>query len=147
MLLPETVCNSVVSVATEDGWFLCATRWTVIGPRHFHFTIATQLTEAALAGQKFDKLTCWKGGIQWRCNVEGHWALQWGHSTANVCLWRLHGGVLDFYTPASNMFGWNSRLQSFEGMSTYFCIYSLSQYFYCYFILSFLQIFIKGANT
>ena len=29
-----------------------------------------QLTGAALAGQKFDELTCWKGGILWQCHVK-----------------------------------------------------------------------------
>ena len=57
-LLPETVWNSVVRIATEDRPFLRATcfstwqsrslsllglplcSWAVVAPRHFHFTIA-----------------------------------------------------------------------------------------------------------
>uniref|UniRef100_A0A8C7L748 Cohesin subunit SA n=1 Tax=Oncorhynchus kisutch TaxID=8019 RepID=A0A8C7L748_ONCKI len=35
-------------------------------------TSQQQLTGAALAGQKFDTLTCWKGGILERCHVESH---------------------------------------------------------------------------
>ena len=60
-LLSEAVWRSVVSVATEDRWFLCATLfttqqshsvslcglslrdWDVVAPRRFHFTI-TALT-------------------------------------------------------------------------------------------------------
>ena len=61
MLLPEVVWNSVLSVATEDRLFVCATRFStrpfcsvslcglplcdeaVVAPRRFHFTI-TALT-------------------------------------------------------------------------------------------------------
>ena len=115
-LLPESVWNSIVSVATDDRLFFHATCfstrqthsvslcglplrwWGIVAPRRFRFTItALKLTGAALAGQKFDELTCWKGGIRWRCHVESHWALKYkAHSTANVCLWRLHGCVLHF---------------------------------------------------
>jgi hypothetical protein len=36
----------------------------VVAPRRFHFTITAYTdNRAALAGQKFDKLTRWKGGI------------------------------------------------------------------------------------
>jgi hypothetical protein len=35
-----------------------------------------QLNGADLAGQKFDELTCWKGGFLLWCHVESHWALQ-----------------------------------------------------------------------
>ena len=56
-LLSEAVWNSVVSVATEDRWFLHITRfstqvlwaclplcgWAIVAPRRFHFTI-TALT-------------------------------------------------------------------------------------------------------
>ena len=44
-------------------------------PQMFHFTIAAQhlrLTGAALAEQKFDEFTFWKGGILGRCHAESH---------------------------------------------------------------------------
>jgi hypothetical protein len=90
LLLPETVWNSVVSVAIEDTQFLSATcfntrwshsvslcglplcGWAVVAPRCFHFAL-TALTVYRVCS--FYGLTC---------------------STANVCLYRLHGCVLDF---------------------------------------------------
>ena len=32
-----------------------------------------------------------------------------------------------FYKPVNNGCGWNSQIHQFEGMSTYFCLYSVSQ--------------------
>ena len=109
-MLPEEVWKSVVSVATEDRWFLHARRFStwqchsvslcglpLCGWAFLLLEVSTsqqqhlQLTGEVQAGQ----LTCWKRGILWRCHADSHWALQWGHSTANVCLWRLHGSVLD----------------------------------------------------
>jgi hypothetical protein len=79
------------SVATDDRRF-CASvlggpiLWACVA---YHFAadpsllldISTsqyehlQLTGAALVGQKFDELTCWKGVILWWGHVESHWAL------------------------------------------------------------------------
>ena len=105
--------NLVLSVATEDIPFLRASAlsgpilWACVAYQFVAESLLLldvstsqkqhfQLTVAPLAGQKFDKLTYWKGSILWRCHVESHRALQKGHSTANVCLWRLHGCVLKF---------------------------------------------------
>ena len=44
----------------------------VVAPRYFHFKI----TALTVAGQTFDKLTFWKGGILWQSDFESHWALQ-----------------------------------------------------------------------
>jgi hypothetical protein len=128
-LLPEAVWNSVVSVATKDRWFLrdmyFSTRrshsvslcglplcgWAGVAPRRFHFNEQNlQLTRAALAGQKFDKLTCWKGGILWCCHVESHWALQCGPFTCQCLSLEIAGLVAQCYTHVSNRFGWNSRI-------------------------------------
>jgi hypothetical protein len=65
-------------------------------PQEQHLELTGATVSAALAGQKFDKLTCWKGGIPWWCRVESHCALQYSSSTANVSLWILHGCVLNF---------------------------------------------------
>ena len=54
-----------------------------------------------------------------------HWDLQFGPfycqclsmEIAWQCAWR--------YTPVSNGCGWNSRIHSFEGVSTYFCVYNV----------------------
>ena len=95
-MLPGPVWNSVVRVATDDRLFYHATRfstqqycyvslcgfpfrcWAVLAPTHFHFTItALTLPRVAEAGQKFDELTCWKGGNLWQCHIECHWALHY----------------------------------------------------------------------
>ena len=80
-LLPEAVWNSVVSVATEVRHvftrFSTPVLWACVA-YHFtaeplllldvsHFTItALRVDWGSSAGQKFDKLTCWKGGILWQ---------------------------------------------------------------------------------
>ena len=80
----EAVWNSVVSVATEDRLCLRATHFSTGGPVlcacvAYHFVAEAlllldvftsqkqhlQLTGAAIAGYKFDKLTCW-------CHVQSH---------------------------------------------------------------------------
>jgi hypothetical protein len=71
MFLLEAVWNSVVSVATEElnGPILRAcVGYRITAEPLFLLRVSTsqqnlQLTGTALAGQKFDKLTCWKGGI------------------------------------------------------------------------------------
>jgi hypothetical protein len=77
------------------GLPLC--RWAVVAPRRFHFTITALTVDwAALAGQKLNKPTGWKGDILWLCHVESHFT-----STANVCLWKLHICVHDSITPSA----------------------------------------------
>ena len=83
MLQPIDRCDTRFSTRWSCSVSLCGLPlcgWAVVAPRCFHFTITAQ---------KFDSLTCWKGGILWRCHIESHWALLEGHSNANVCLWSL----------------------------------------------------------
>jgi hypothetical protein len=93
------------------GLSLCG--WVAVAPRHFYFTIkALTVDRAALARQKFDELTCWKGGTL--LHVESH------------CQWRLAVWLCArFYIPVKNGWGWNSRIHSFEGVSTDLSIYSV----------------------
>jgi hypothetical protein len=119
--LPEAVWNSVGSVATEDSRFLRPTHfstrqfrsvslcglplcsWDVVAPRHLDFTItALTVDRPALARQKFDELTCWKGGILWRCHVESHWALQYGPFYCQCLSLEIALLCTQFYTPVSN---------------------------------------------
>ena len=104
------------------GLPLCG--WAVVAPRCFHFTITELTVDPTRAGQKFDELTCWKGGILWRCHVKS--------LTSSVrpfyCQWlsmKIAWLGAWFYTPVSNGCDWNSRIHSIEEVSTYFCIYSV----------------------
>jgi hypothetical protein len=84
----------VVIVATKDRFVFCALHasalccsilWACVA---YHFTaeplllldVSTsqhlQLTGASLKGEKFDELTCCKGGILWRWQIEIMLALQ-----------------------------------------------------------------------
>ena len=104
-LLPEAVWNSVVSVANEDT-DLFELRTSEIPFRELVWPTTSRLHRCcskmyplhnnstyysrqgtALTRQNFYKLTCATLKIKLFSN---------GHSTANVCLWRLHGCVLDF---------------------------------------------------
>jgi hypothetical protein len=126
MLLPEEVWNSVVSIATKDRWFLratCFSTWrsssvsfcglplhglAAAAPRRFHFTItAPTVARATQAGQKFDELNCWKGGILVWCHVESHSSVR-----PFYCQWlslEIAWLCVEFYTPVSNGCGWNSQ--------------------------------------
>ena len=80
MLLLEAVWNLVVRVATDETILpryvlqLSAVLFCELVAYHFASVLLLrdisisqkqhlQLTGAALSGQKFDELTCWKGGI------------------------------------------------------------------------------------
>jgi hypothetical protein len=61
-----TVCSALRSEAEQLPY------QAVMQPSGSINQIVDQLTRAALAGQKCYELTCWKGGILWRCHVESH---------------------------------------------------------------------------
>jgi hypothetical protein len=110
MLLPEADWNSVVSVATEGRLFLHATcfstrrirsaslcglplwGWAVAAPKRFHFTITVLRVDRGSSSRtemrRTELLERWH---PLTCHVEDHWVL-----LLTVCLWRVHGCVLDF---------------------------------------------------
>ena len=53
------------------------------------------MTRAALAAQKFENLLVGKGASHDGATLKVAELFSMTHSTANVCLWRLHGCVLD----------------------------------------------------
>jgi hypothetical protein len=72
------LCATLFSTWLSHSVSLCGQPlcgWSVVAPRHIHFTI-TALRAASGSGQKSNVLTCWKGGILWRCHVQRHGALQ-----------------------------------------------------------------------
>ena len=100
--------------------------WAVVAPRHFHFTI-TALT--------VDRGSSSRAEI-WQTDLLERWhpmtVPSWKSLSSSVrtfycqCLsMEIELLCARFYTPVSNGCGWNSWINSFEGVSTYFCIYSV----------------------
>jgi hypothetical protein len=97
MLIPEAVWNLVVSVATEDRWFLrtalfiiqqsrsvslCGPPlrgWVVGAPRCFHFTV--DRGRSSRANWPVEKVASYDGAM-----LKVTELFSTGHSTANVCL-------------------------------------------------------------
>jgi hypothetical protein len=91
-LLPETVWNSVVSVATEDRLFLCASAlsgpvlslcglplcgWAVVAPRWFLFTITALAVDRGSSRRAEIWQTCWKGGLLWHGHIKSWSSSVW----------------------------------------------------------------------
>jgi hypothetical protein len=60
------------------------------------------MTGAALAVQRFDKLSCCQGGILWRCHIESHRALQYGPFYYQCLSMEIAWLCARFYTSVSN---------------------------------------------
>ena len=138
-LLPEAVGN--LSVATEDRWFLCAMRlstqqsrpvsfcgrpfrgWAVVAPRRIHFTI-TALT----VDRGSSRAEVWRADLleRWHPMTVLHWNELSSSARPFYCQ-RLSMEIAWLcarsYIPVSNGCVWNSQIYSFEGVSTYVCVY------------------------
>ena len=125
MLLQKAVWNSVVSVANKDRWFLCATRfstqqsrsvslcglplrgWAVVDPKSFHFTITALTVERASAS----RAEIWRTDLLKVASYDG----------ATLKVTELFSkAILLTMSPVINKCGWNSRIYSFQRVSTYF---------------------------
>ena len=92
------LCTAWFSIQWSSTVSLCGLPlhgWDVVSPRHFQITI-TALTVDRGSSSRTKKKTCWTGGILWWCTLKVTELFSYGHSTANVCHWRLHGCVLYF---------------------------------------------------
>jgi hypothetical protein len=137
IVLLEAVLNSVERHATEDRPFLHAMCFStrrsrsvslcglplhccsVVSPRRFHFTI-TALTVDQGSSRRADI---------WRTDLLERWhpmtVSRWKSLSSSVrpfycqCLsMEISWQCAQFYTPVSNECGWNSRIHSFECVST-----------------------------
>jgi hypothetical protein len=127
--LHEAVWNSVVSVAKEDRWFLCATcfsirqshsvsmcgqplcSWAVVDPRSFHFTITVLTVDRGSSSRaeilRTELLESWHPVTVpcWKSLSSLVWPFYCQCPSIKIawlCAW--------FYTPVSNGCGWNSRI-------------------------------------
>ena len=99
--------------------------WAVVAPRRFHFTITALTVDWGSSSRaemlRTDLLE------RWHPMTVPRW--KWLNSSVRPFYCQCLSMSIAFlwawcYTPVSNGFGWNSRIHSFEGLSTYFCIYS-----------------------
>ena len=144
MLFPQAVWNSVVSVATEDRLFLRTTHfsirrsrsvslcglplrgWAVVAPRHIHFTI----TALTVYWCHSSRAQIWQTDLleRWHPMPVPRWKTlsSLGRPFYCHCLsMEITRLCAQFYTPVRNGCGWNSWIQSFEWVFTYFCICSV----------------------
>ena len=106
MLLPEAVWNSVVNVATEDRWFLCASAlggpvlWVCVV---YHFPGSSSRAES-----------WWTDLLEWwHPMTVPHWKSLSSSVRRFYCQYlsmEIAWLCSRFYTPVSNGCGWNSQI-------------------------------------
>jgi hypothetical protein len=129
-LRPEAVWKSTVSVLTEDRRFMChfmslcglpLRSWAIVAAWCFHFIITAIKVERGSSSRaemwRTDLLERWTPMTVPRWKSVGPFYCQClAMKIARLCA--------RFYTPVNNGCGWNPQIH-FEGVSTYFCIYSV----------------------
>jgi hypothetical protein len=130
-----------MSVSTEDMIFTCfSTRlshsvslcglplcgWVVVASRRFHFTISALTVDRSSSSRakiwQTDLLERWYPMmLPHRKSLSFSVKPFYCQCLSMEIAWR----CARFYRAVSNGCGWNSQIHSFEGVSPYFCIYSV----------------------
>ena len=97
--------------------------WAVFASRCFHFIITALTVDRGSSSMEemwlVGKVASYDGATLKVTELRSKASLLpiFVYEIAWLCAW--------FHTPVSNVCGWNSHIHSFEGVSTYFCIYSV----------------------